>query len=94
MQLQEAKKYTALKFFILQLSTQDFTDSKNICLSNNSLIYIPVQKEMAISCGSRAHLEKDSIAKVCFHFLLCTNTQVFLLFVSALQILQSDNQYL
>lgn len=36
---------------------------------------ILVQNQMAISCGSRAHLEKDSIAKVCFPFLLYTVTQ-------------------
>ncbi|KFQ20851.1 Dolichyl-phosphate beta-glucosyltransferase [Merops nubicus] len=32
-------------------------------LSNNCFICILVQNQMAISCGSRAHLEKDSIAK-------------------------------
>ncbi|NWS44486.1 ALG5 glucosyltransferase, partial [Probosciger aterrimus] len=40
----------------------------------------PWPNEMAISCGSRAHLEKDSVAKVCFRFLLCTNTQILPLF--------------
>lgn len=80
--------------FFLWFSTQDSTGSNNNHLSNNSLIYIPVQKGMAISCGSRAHLEKDSIAKVCFRFLLCTNNQIFPLFVSALWVLQLDNQYL
>lgn len=94
MQLQEAEKYTALKFFIIQFSTQDSTDSENVSLSNNSLICICVQNEMAISCGSRAHLEKDSVAKVCFHFLLCTNTQILPLFYAVLHILQLNNQYL
>lgn len=89
-----SRKYTGLKVFIIQLSTQDSADSENVSLSNNSLICIPVQNQMAISCGSRAHLEKDSIAKVCFHFLLCTNVQILPLFDSALQILQLNNQYL
>jgi len=85
-QLQEAEKYTTLKFFVIQFSAQDSTHSENVRLSNSSLICIPVQNQMAISCGSRAHLEKDSIAKVCFRFLLCTNTEILPLFDSAPQI--------
>lgn len=87
MQLQEAEECTALKvfFYFMVLSTR---------FHYNTLIYIPVQKGMAISCGSRAHLEKDSIAKVCFYFLLCTNNQIFPLFVSARQVLQLYNRYL
>ncbi|KFQ04743.1 Dolichyl-phosphate beta-glucosyltransferase, partial [Haliaeetus albicilla] len=38
-------------------------EEENVSLNNISLICIPVQNQMAISCGSRAHLEKDSIAK-------------------------------
>lgn len=78
----------------MQFLAQDSTESGNVTLNNNSLICVPLQNQMAISCGSRAHLEKDSIAKVCFHFLLCANSQILPLFKSTLEILQLNHQYL
>lgn len=47
---------------------------------------------MAISCGSRAHLEKDSIAKVCSLSFCVLVLKIFPLFVSAVQVLQLIKQ--
>lgn len=41
---------------------QCVADSKNACLY--------IQENMAISCGSRAHLEKESVAQVIIVFCL------------------------
>lgn len=49
---------------------------------------ILVQNQMAISCGSRAHMEKDSIAKVCSLSPCVLILKIFPLFDSVIQMLQ------
>lgn len=94
----ESRKVCGFEVFIIQslsllmvsyrVSTGDSSDSENVNLTNKSLMCILVQNQMAISCGSRAHLEKDSIAKVCSLSPCVLILKIFPLFDSVIQILQ------